>query len=193
MQDGFCIKGETPMIKEISSKMLSLILCLVLLVPASLIASTSAVNNKIQNRITKEKTKEDHRIAVLEKVYEYHESPCPKVMAQTIVNSKRPALYASLSIEESSGDPNAVGDGGKSIGAFQIQPQHWGKVPKQIDGQLQKAEDILEGYITQNKGKLRPALAMYNGGDRPPKKSYAYADRIISRAYKINQLMKQKS
>lgn len=139
----------------------------------------------------KVKTMQQNKEQFLENMFKEHQSPCPKTMAKTVLKTSRPALYASLSMEESGGDPNAIGDGGKSFGAFQIQAQHWGPVPRQLDGQAAKAQKILEGHIKETKGNLRKALAMYNGGDRPPKKSYAYADRIISRAHIINKKFKE--
>jgi hypothetical protein len=120
-------------------------------------------------------------------------SPVPYDMAIAVTKTIRPVLYTSLSIEESDGDPKAIGDGGKSIGAFQIQPQHYGPVPKHIDGQAQKAQVILEGLIKENKGRLRISLAKYNGGDRPPKQSFAYADRILKRTKEIHKRMKEEN
>lgn len=137
------------------------------------------------------KTMHQNKEEFLTEMFKVRQSPCPKAMAKTVLKTQRPALYASLSIEESNGDPNAIGDGGKSFGAFQIQAQHWGPVPKHLDGQAAKAQKILEAHIKDTKGNLRKALAMYNGGDRPPKKSYDYADRIITRANLINKKFKE--
>ena len=137
------------------------------------------------------KTMHQNKEDFLAEMFKEHQSPCPKAMAKTVLKTSRPALYASLSMEESGGDPNAIGDGGKSYGAFQIQAQYWGHVPRQLDGQADKAQQILEGHIKETKGNLRKALAMYNGGDRPPAKSYRYADRIITRAHLINKKFKE--
>ena len=128
------------------------------------------------------KTMHQNKEDFLAEMFKEHQSPCPKAMAKTVLKT---------SMEESGGDPNAIGDGGKSYGAFQIQAQHWGPVPRQLDGQADKAQKILEGHIKESKGNLRKALAMYNGGDKPPAKSYRYADRIIERAHLINKKFKE--
>lgn len=114
--------------------------------------------------------------------YKYHGSPVPNVMAQAIIEVKpknRPKV-AAISIKESHGTPWAVGDKGKSKGAWQVQEKHWGKVPISTTDQALQAERILEELVaSEPRGSLRCALAMYNGGTNPPPISYRYADRIM--------------
>jgi len=112
--------------------------------------------------------------------FKVHGSPVPAVMANAVMQTKRPALMAAIAVKESNGKPWAVGDGGRSKGAFQVQEQHWGDVPFDPVGQALQAERILEDIMRDDrKGKLRQVLARYNGGGKPPKVSYRYADAVI--------------
>ena len=45
----------------------------------------------------------------------------------------------------------------------------------------------LENWIKYRDGNLRYALASYNGGTRPPKESFDYADKIIQLAKNLNR------
>ena len=107
-------------------------------------------------------------------------SPAPEAMAHAVLQTKRPALMAAIAVKESNATPWAVGDSGRSKGAFQVQEQHWGDVPFDPVGQALQAERILEDIMRDDrKGKLRQVLARYNGGGKPPKVSYRYADAVI--------------
>ena len=103
-------------------------------------------------------------------------SPAPQMMATAVLETKRPLLMASIAVRESGGDPKAVGDGGKSRGAFQCQPRHWsklmheGKVSSDPITQALDSERILEEFIAANNGDLKVALNKY-GGD-VTKKTY---------------------
>lgn len=122
------------------------------------------------------------KVARLESLLHQYKSPKPYSMARALSSTPRVNLYTSLAIEESNANPLAIGDNGQSIGAFQIQPKHHGPVHLTPILQTAKAVRILEDLIKMNHGKLRPALAQYNGGPRPPPSSYRYADRILRRA-----------
>ena len=107
-------------------------------------------------------------------------SPVPEVMAHSVMQTKRPALMAAMAVKESNATPWAVGDSGRSKGAFQVQERYWGVVPINPTEQALQAERILEDIIRDNRrGDLRQCLAQYNGGTRPPKVSYRYADYVI--------------
>ena len=107
-------------------------------------------------------------------------SPVPEVMAHSVMQTKRPALMAAIAVKESNATPWAVGDSGRSKGAFQVQEQHWGVVPINPVEQALQAEKILEDLMRDGRrGKLRQILARYNGGGKPPKVSYRYADAVI--------------
>lgn len=113
-------------------------------------------------------------------------SPKPLEMAIAVSKTKDPALFAALAIAESTGNPSATGDGGRSKGAFQVQEKHWGPVPETATEQALQAEKILEDLLQDSslrddrRGSLRYALARYNGGGRPPGISYRRADRVIN-------------
>lgn len=114
-----------------------------------------------------------------------HGSPASEQMAIAVTKTKRPAFMAAIAVVESNGDPKAVGDNGASKGAFQVQEKHWGKVPTTAVEQALQAERILEELLSSRRAlrrggsRLRVALARYNGGDRPPRISYKYADKVM--------------
>lgn len=112
-------------------------------------------------------------------------SPSPEAMAIAISHTKNPKLMAAIAVVESNGNPKAVGDSGASIGAFQVQPMHWGKVnTENALEQAIQAEEILEALLAE-RGRLRQALAQYNGGSRPPHRAYRYADHVLKLASTI--------
>lgn len=102
----------------------------------------------------------------------------PDVMAVAVSHTKNPKLMAAIAAVESGGNPKAVGDSGASKGAFQVQGKHWGKVKDNALEQALQAEKILEELLVQ-RGRLRCALAAYNGGTRPNARAYKYADRVL--------------
>jgi hypothetical protein len=124
------------------------------------------------------------------KFFAKHGSPAPVEMAKAVTAAKphnRPVL-AAVAVVESSGNPRAIGDGGDSIGAWQIQPKHWGLVSSDPAKHALKAEAILEALV-ESRGRLRcysqrlrASLAAYNGGNNPPRSAYRYADRILKLA-----------
>lgn len=89
-------------------------------------------------------------------------------------------LLISVAIEESRGNPVAVGSSGER-GAWQVKASSWGTVPVDIYGQAWQAETIIRGLLVHTKGNKKKALARYNGGSTPPGKSYRYAERILKR------------
>lgn len=117
-------------------------------------------------------------------VFKLHGSPVPSVMASAVLETPYPYLLTGIAIKESHGTPWAIGDNGESRGAFQVQEKHWGKVPIEASQQAKQAAAVLEALV-ESRGSLRcsttarRALAKYNGGTRPPKISYRYADYII--------------
>ena len=91
-------------------------------------------------------------------------------------------------------ESQAVGDGGSSHGAFQVQPRHWSKVSTSPVQQALQAERILEalvesrGSLRCNPRRLRAGLAAYNGGNAPSVASWRYADRVIALSKKAVML-----
>jgi soluble lytic murein transglycosylase-like protein len=105
----------------------------------------------------------------------------PASLVAAVRYSPMANLLISVAIEESRGDPAAVGSAGEQ-GAWQVKASDWGSVPKDIHGQACQAERIIRGLLTCTYGNKKTALARYNGGTTPPGKSYRYAERILKRA-----------
>jgi hypothetical protein len=110
--------------------------------------------------------------------FKHHKSPVPNVMSLAVLETKNPNLMASISVVESNGTPWAVGDGGASLGAFQVQPIHHGRVSlENVSLQARQAERVLFGW--ERLRCKRKMLATYNGGNKRPKASYRYADKVL--------------
>ena len=121
--------------------------------------------------------------------FDRHGSSDPATMAAAVLATRpdiRP-LVAAVAVAESNGHPQAVGDGGRSKGAWQVQAQHWGTVPEDAAAQARQAEQVLMELVAavEQRGVLRwrTALAQYNGGISPPGVSYYYADRVLMLAW----------
>jgi hypothetical protein len=57
-------------------------------------------------------------------------------------------VMARIAWCESRFDAAAVGDGGRSRGAWQVQPRFWGEVPPDLVGQAQQAANIVREWGT---------------------------------------------
>ncbi len=121
--------------------------------------------------------------------FDRHGSSDPATMAAAVLTTQpdnRP-LVAAVAVAESNGHPQAVGDGGRSKGAWQVQARHWGRVPQDAAAQARQAEQVLMELVAavEQRGVLRwrTALAQYNGGVSPPGVSYYYADRVLMLAW----------
>lgn len=112
--------------------------------------------------------------------YIKHQSPVPMQMATAIrsVPEKHQKTLQAISIVESNGTPWAVGKSGEK-GAFQVIEKDWGKVSKNPDEQARQAQQILDELLEASGGNELKALAMYNGGSRPNKKAWKYAQKVI--------------
>ncbi|MDD2582273.1 MAG: lytic transglycosylase domain-containing protein [Desulfuromonadaceae bacterium] len=105
----------------------------------------------------------------------------PSALVASVRHSPMANLLISIAIEESRGDPVAVGAAGER-GAWQVIASNWGSVPKDLHGQASQAERIISALLDRCNGNKIKALAWYNGGTTPPGKSYRYAKRILKRA-----------
>ena len=105
----------------------------------------------------------------------------PVALAAAVKHSPMASLLISVAIEESLGDPVALGSDGEE-GAWQVKPTYWGSVSKNIHRQANQAERIISDLLLNSKGNKKKALARYNGGTSPPVKSFRYAERILKRA-----------
>lgn len=108
----------------------------------------------------------------------------PTALVAAVKQSQMAELLICVAIEESLGDPVAVGSAGEK-GAWQVIASHWGSVPQDIFGQATQAEKIIRGLLNSTKGNKKEALARYNGGDLPAGESYRYAERILKRAGRL--------
>lgn len=108
----------------------------------------------------------------------------PALLAAAVRHSRMANLLISMAIEESGGDPGAVGSYGEQ-GAWQVIASDWGSVPKALHEQAFQAERILCDLLVSANGNKKTALARYNGGTVPPGKSYLYAERILKRAGRL--------
>lgn len=128
--------------------------------------------------------KKQPKIEKIEQIFVEYGSPVPKQMTKAVNATKRPALMAAIALQESDGTPWARGKSGEK-GAFQVMEKNWGLVSQNPVDQAMQAEKILDELLEASKGDVRKALSMYNGGSRPPKKSYKYADSVIAKWKKL--------
>lgn len=128
--------------------------------------------------------KKQPKIEKIERLFVEYGSPVPKQMTQAVNATKRPTLMAAIALQESDGTPWAKGKAGEK-GAFQVMEKDWGLVSQNPVDQAMQAEKILDELLEASKGDVRKALSMYNGGSRPPKKSYKYADSVITKWKKL--------
>ncbi len=77
-----------------------------------------------------------------------------------------PAIMLAIAQQESGFNPNAVGDGGKSFGLFQIyssaHPDYRGGTDPEANTRY--ATRLFKGLLNQNKGSVNRALWAYNAG-----------------------------
>lgn len=86
----------------------------------------------------------------------------PPPLAKAIVErAEYPRTMAAIAHTESRGNHTAVGDHGKSRGAFQVQPRFWGDVPDSIEEQVDQANRIFMLLVKQY--GYREAVRRYNG------------------------------
>lgn len=95
-----------------------------------------------------------------------------------------PNIVKAIIKEESNGNPNAVGDGGESIGLMQIQPRwHRAKIEELgIVNLYDPQENVILGCsilsdLYDKYGNYEDALSVYNSGNTEDGK--AYAERIL--------------
>ena len=97
-----------------------------------------------------------------------------------------PNIVKAIIKEESGGNPNAVGDGGESIGLMQIQPKHHQKRMEELGivSLFDPQENVIVGCnilaeLYDKYGNYEDALSVYNSGNTEDGK--AYAERILNR------------
>ena len=97
-----------------------------------------------------------------------------------------PNIVKAIIVEESGGNPNAVGDNGESIGLMQIQPKHHKKRMEELGivSLFDPQENVILGCsilsdLYDKYGNYEDALSVYNSGNAEDGK--AYAERILNR------------
>lgn len=113
----------------------------------------------------------------LTNAFHKHQSPVPAHMAEACSRTSNPKLLAAVAIVESNGTPWARGKAGEK-GAFQVIASDWGEVSDNPIEQAAQADDILAALV-ERRGSLRCGLASYNGGPKPGRRAYNYADRVL--------------
>jgi len=97
-----------------------------------------------------------------------------------------PNIVKAIIVEESGGNPNAVGDNGESIGLMQIQPKHHKKRMEELGivSLFDPQENVIVGCnilaeLYDKYGNYEDALSVYNSGNTEDGK--AYAERILNK------------
>lgn len=125
-------------------------------------------------------------------VFTKFKSPAPVEMAIAVNKTKNPPLMAALAIVESSGDPKAVGDSGKSRGAFQVQEHHWGEVGSTASEQALQSERILEELMRDDRrGRLRSGLEKYNTGRVGTKAGRRYVRKVMEVKREMSKMLRR--
>ena len=102
-----------------------------------------------------------------------------------------PKLLAAVILQESGGNPSAIGDGGKSIGLGQLQKGAIADVgggdPTNPDDNIRMTAAYLAKMRDANGGDMRAALTAYNGGIGNVQRgtvsaaAQAYPDKVMGR------------
>jgi soluble lytic murein transglycosylase-like protein len=97
-----------------------------------------------------------------------------------------PNIVKAIIVEESGGNPNAVGDNGESIGLMQIQPKNHQKRMEELGivSLFDPQENVILGCsilsdLYDKYGNYEDALSVYNSGNTEDGK--AYAERILNK------------
>lgn len=120
------------------TELIKLLACLMLLGLLAVGFNEIADADEIKPRLTKYDR--------IHTVFDATGSKYPAVMAVAALATKRPGIITGIAVKESNGTPYAVGDGGKSKGAWQVQ-EHWGKVPATAVAQALQADKILDELV----------------------------------------------
>ena len=97
------------------------------------------------------------------------------VFATEVSKSCYPATLVGIAAVESEFDPKAVGDGGDSVGAFQVQPKHWGEVSEHLEEQIRQADQIFTALVKQY--GYKEAVARWNGKGKQARK---YRSKVLN-------------
>jgi hypothetical protein len=112
-----------------------------------------------------------------------HGGKHPDLVAAACMATSAPELLAAICLVESTANPYCrPGDKGQSIGGWQVQPRHWGRVSSEAWRQAQQAEWVYLTLLMRNNGDQIAALREYNAGDRwrEKTKSAKYASTVLA-------------
>lgn len=87
---------------------------------------------------------------------------------RAVAKTKYPKTLYAIAVVESSLNPHAVGDGGRSKGLYQIREDLHGRVPHDIEGQTKKAAKMFDTLVKQY--GYRNAIRKWNGSGEETKK-----------------------
>lgn len=103
-------------------------------------------------------------------------------------------LVLAVIMTESSGNPDAIGDGGQAIGLMQIQPRWWQELIDYWKLDIYQPEDnvrlgvmILSECLLENGGDVRRALKQYNSGN-PDYSSDTYYEKVMEHMNKLQEV-----
>jgi len=90
----------------------------------------------------------------------------PSEFAHAVTSTSVPLLLTAIARPESSYVKTAKNPSG-AFGLFQVMPSVWGEPLDRLSAvaQAQQAEKVILYYLKVNKGRLRPALIGYLGGE----------------------------
>lgn len=100
--------------------------------------------------------------------------------AEALSQTRWPATLAAIGAAEGTFNPNEPRGSAGEMGAFRIIPKHWGKVPKDIAGQVRQAERVFAKLVAQY--GYRKAIVRYNGSGP---RAEAYAQWVLKQVRRI--------
>lgn len=121
-----------------------------------------------------------NRQMVMTQYFKRNGSKTPEEMANAVLRTRNPKLLAAVAVVETGGTSTLRSTGYKNRhhGAFQVNPKHWGEVPKDAVGQALQAERILE-ELTDTM-PIKKALSLY-GGDSTSK----YQRKVLAELVRV--------
>jgi soluble lytic murein transglycosylase-like protein len=111
-------------------------------------------------------------------------SVCEMVVLEAEIQKVDPALAVALCFHESGLRRFVVSKAG-AVGPMQVLPRYYPKdFPTDTPGQIKAGVFFLKRYLARSKTEV-DAIAKYNGGNRPGKRSYRWARVVVRLAYKL--------
>jgi hypothetical protein len=161
--------------------------CLVLSTMASNVSSAEYKRYSNLERVAEVKDEKvtitDQKPIVRRVGYFARSNGCPSSLvvefAEAISATSDPETLAAICAAESNFNPKAKGKDGDS-GAFQVMPNIWGSVPRDISGQSKQADGILQELLRSS--GLKESIRRYNGSG---KKATEYSKKVMRLRAKV--------